>query len=401
MPRPTKPIRLWLEPARYHADGTIRNHAAWVILGGGRKVRTGCVASDRAGAEEALALYIAQRRVQATRSGSRHPSQIPVADVLNLYLTDKAPKQARFDEVKQRIGALNEFFGADMLDRINGPRCRAYVAHRGGLPVARRELEDLRAAINYHRKEGYCSEIVGVSLPDRGEPRQHWLTRSEVARAIWHAWRYREQQNARATDRATRKHVARFILVALYTGTRAGAIFAAALGPAEGRGWVDLDRGVFYRRAAGARETKKRQPPIRLPDPLLAHMRRWARNGQRFVVEWNKQPVSRIDTGFRSVMVSAGLSPEITPHVLRHTAATWQMHARTDPAVAAAYLGMTEQTMRGTYLHHHPDYQGEAVNAVSRTKRAGRMIAERNPGTDRDSTLPNVTEIGGFARKGR
>lgn len=43
MPRPAKPVRLWIEPARYRPDGAIRNHAAWVILGGGRKVRTGCV----------------------------------------------------------------------------------------------------------------------------------------------------------------------------------------------------------------------------------------------------------------------------------------------------------------------------------------------------------------------
>lgn len=36
MPRPTKPVRLWIEPARYRPDGAIRNHAAWVILDGGR-----------------------------------------------------------------------------------------------------------------------------------------------------------------------------------------------------------------------------------------------------------------------------------------------------------------------------------------------------------------------------
>jgi len=33
--------------------------------------------------------------------------------------------------------------------------------------AARRELEDLRSAINYHRREGLCSEIVSVVLPER------------------------------------------------------------------------------------------------------------------------------------------------------------------------------------------------------------------------------------------
>jgi hypothetical protein len=30
--------------------------------------------------------------------------------------------------------------------------------------------------------------------------------------------------------------------------------------PSVGRGYLDLERGVFHRRAQGARETKKRQP---------------------------------------------------------------------------------------------------------------------------------------------
>jgi hypothetical protein len=35
--------------------------------------------------------------------------------------------------------------------------------------------------------------------------------------------------------------------------------------PTIRRGHVDLNRGVFYRRAIGRDETKKRQPPVRLP----------------------------------------------------------------------------------------------------------------------------------------
>ena len=69
---------------------------------------------------------------------------------------------------------------------------------------------------------------------------------------IWSAWRYREIQKGRATERASRQHVARFVLVGLYTGTRSGAICNAALTPAIGRGFIDLENGVFYRRALGA-----------------------------------------------------------------------------------------------------------------------------------------------------
>ena len=65
------------------------------------------------------------------------------------------------------------------------------------------------------------------------------------------------------------QHVARFILVALYTGTRAGAVCGAAFERVAGAGYVDLDRGIFYRRPAGARETKKRQPPGSIAAPAL------------------------------------------------------------------------------------------------------------------------------------
>jgi hypothetical protein len=42
-----------------------------------------------------------------------------------------------------------------------------------------------------------------------------------------------------------------------------------------GRSYVDLDRGIFYRKAIGKRTTKKRQTPAPIPPRLLAHLRRW------------------------------------------------------------------------------------------------------------------------------
>src|SRR6516225_7874115 len=106
------------------------------------------------------------------------------------------------------------------------------------------------------------------------------------------------------TERAVGQHVARFILLGLYTGTRHASICSAALMPTVGRGHVDLERGVFYRRVEGARETKKRQPPVRLPDRLLAHLRRWERLGigQKAVVEWNGKPIRSVCKAFAAAV---------------------------------------------------------------------------------------------------
>jgi hypothetical protein len=41
------------------------------------------------------------------------------------------------------------------------------------------------------------------------------------------------------------RHVARFILIGIYTGTRAGAFATASPYPEQGRSFVDLERGIF------------------------------------------------------------------------------------------------------------------------------------------------------------
>ena len=282
---------------------------------------------------------------------------------------------SRPKETKGRIARLDSFFGDRMLSYVTGETCRAYVAQRSSDAAARRELEDLRAAINHHRREGLCNKVVEVALPSERQPRERWLTRSEAARLIWSAWRYREVQKGKQTERRSRQHVARFVLVALYTGTRASAVCGAALQATVGHGWVDLNRGVFYRRAAGHRETKKRQPPVPLPDQLLAHLRRWKRRGQRFAVEWNGKPVQSVDKAFANAVADAGLGNDVTPHVLRHTAATWLMQAGTDAWEAAGYLGMTIEMLSQRYGHHHPDHLSGAKRAFTRHRKIREAVA--------------------------
>ena len=383
----------WLRKAQYDRSGKLSHAAVWLIKDGKHRESTGCGLGDDREAEKALAAYIARKHLAQAESGLRPPAVIPVGDVLALYARDVAPEHARPSETGQRIAALLSFFGDKVLSDINGQLCRAYVAHRGTDGAARRELEDLRAAINHHRREGLCSAIVEVVLPAAAGPRERWLTRSEAARLVLAAWRYREVQKGFATGRRSRQHIARFILVALYTGTRAGAVCGAALQPTEGHGWVDLARGVFYRRPQGRLETKKRQPPIPLPAELLGHLRRWKRRGQRFCVEWNRGPVKAIRKGFAAAAKDAGLGPDVTPHTLRHTAATWLMQQGTDAWEAAGYLGMTIEMLSQRYGHHHPDHLSGARAAFGRHRNR-----HRNAATEREQTSANVTKIAEFSK---
>jgi integrase len=170
------------------------------------------------------------------------------------------------------------------------------------------------------------------------------------------------------TNRYPLRHLARFILIALYTGTRAGAIAKASPNKGEGRSFVDLDHGVFYRLPEGARPSRKRQPPAPIPGRLLAHMRRWWDRGiiHDHFVEWNGEPVASVKTALKTAVRLAKLPGKVTPHTFRHTAATWLMLNGVNVWRAAGFLGMSVETLDRVYGHHHPDFMSDAAEAIGR-----------------------------------
>jgi hypothetical protein len=286
MPRRSKGARLWLRPARRNKAGKVTRHAIWLILDGGKHFATGCAQNEADRAEQILAEYIARKYHPDRRQ--RDLEEIDVADVLSIYLDDCADRHANQKRFRARIARLNDFWGGMALSNVTGSSCRRYARHRANPGGARRDLEDLRAAINHHAKEGLHRGVVRIVLPDKGPARDRWLTRSEAGALLWACWRTREIQTLHrgahkgekiATSKYPLRHIARFLLIGLYTGTRAGALAASSPSRGDGRSFVDLEQGIFYRLAQGKRATNKPQPPVPLPPRLLSHMRRWARLG--------------------------------------------------------------------------------------------------------------------------
>jgi integrase len=415
MPRSKQPPRLWLRPMRKRGNERT-TRAIWIILDGGKHVATGCFAGEDRQAQECLSAYIREKYAPTRRL--RDIASIDVADVLSIYYEDRRERQANKPKFDERLARLARWWGGKVLSDVNGVNCREYVRWRGSNGGSRRDLEDLRAAINYHAKEGHHRGVVRVALPEKGLPRERWLTRSEAASLLWACWRYRETQTAHKgplkgqrveTGKRPLRHVARFILIGLYTGTRAGSIAAASPFRVEGRSFVDLNSGIFYRLPVGKRATTKRQPPVPLPLRLLAHLTRWSRLGvaKTHFVEWRSKPVASVKTGFASAVRLAGLDltiGNVTPHTLRHTAATWLMQRAVPTWEAAGFLGMSEKTLRETYGHHHPDYLRGAANAIGTRPAPTRnetlvvsLVKERA----KRSNLPEAIETAGGPGKTR
>lgn len=377
--------RLWLQPERKNSNGSVEA-ARWVIRDGNIKRSTGCPPGDLAGAEAALAEYIAQKHDPRRNVGQ--PSHVLIVDVLNVYARDVARLHARPRESAAMIARLASWWGNPLeasrkaigpkpvltgfVSDINAANCHAYVTFVGATRSASRDLEMLRAALRHAQEQRVLEGTVNVTLPPKSKPRERWLTRSEVAKLVWTAWRGGRAANGRSGEGDNwhmRRHLARFILLAVYTGSRRGDVLNASFVHSVDHGYIDLERGVWTRKASSKLATKKKQTTIPLPLGLLAHLRRWRRAGQTFAVEFNGRKVDNISKAFRALVAECGLDKGVIPHALRHTAVTWAMQNGIELWEAAGYFGMTVQTLMEVYGHHHPDHLKGAAAAMGKRKR--------------------------------
>jgi integrase len=451
----------WYREGRIGTDGVERG-GLWVVIHKRRQVlSTGLGLGEGAErkANEARVLAILQdykdslaiQAVDAVVLDKGRPAhEVSLATVLSRYLEAKRgtldPKTgqyvggvSRHHELAQRVVALLEWWGERTLADVDTVSCAAYVASRVGQPWktharlgtgkdgkpartgyskptqqrtvkpagVRRELEDLRAAVNVALADNLTRDVVRVVLPPKGEERDRWLERSEAARLILRAWRKREIQKITSgprkgetylTPRRPARHLARFILVALRTGTRSGPICNASFVKTPGLPWMELTTettmvervetrtidgeaferrvqvptikrvAIFHRKAVGTKEAEnKKAPTVRMPDSLVAHLWRWHHVlGQTFVVEWQGKPIGSTKKSFANLVYEEGLGDDVVRHSLRHTAVTWGMQAGVPIWELAGYVGMGVEMIERRYGHHSAKHMEGAREALGR-----------------------------------
>lgn len=385
MSRQPKGPRLYLRKGRIDARSGQALPDRWFIRDGSTEVGTGCGVERLGDAERQLAAYIADKWERP--AAESNPAQVLVADVLALYAVERgATLKATPATMKGFVRQLLAWWGDKTLSEVRRTSCVAYVAHRTAQPIghgktgrkvsaqtARRELEVLSAAIGYWSTEHHLTHRPVVVLPEKPESNRDALSRGEAALLLkaslgWDLEDGRWKRPGTAA-RANRKHLRRFILIGLYTGTRSGVIKRLRWSESLHDPWVDLDAGIIYRRGRGETESRtKRRPLVKLPRRLLAHMRRWKaaddKVDQGLVLHFGGKAVKSVRTGFEGCATGAGLRSGVTPHWLRHTAATWLMERGVETWEAAGYVGMTAATLERHYGHHRPDHQSAARKAM-------------------------------------
>lgn len=83
-----------------------------------------------------------------------------------------------------------------------------------------------------------------------------------------------------------------------------------------------------------------------------------------YVVAWRNRPIGDPRKAFATACRQAGLEG-VTPHVLRHSVATWLDEAGTDLRRVAGVLGHSDsRTTERVYVHRRAELLREAVNQL-------------------------------------
>ncbi len=330
MPRPRATEA---SPKLCRLPGRRKWYCRWTPPGTGRSrvQSTGC--EDRDEAERWLTVFAA---------GLRRPPAAPtVGDLLDAWQRTRAGNVAAPKQLALHVRLLKAHFGPARPADITG--LVASYPHPSG--AARRQLQDLRAALAFARRQGWLETVPDIALPAPGPPRDRFLTQAQAQRLI---------------EACTAPHLRLFVLIALSTGARRGAILELTwdriLWDQQVIDFHDPDRPV----------TRKRRAAVKVQPPLLAALRdarQFATTGH--VIEWGGKPVGDIKTAFNAARRAADLE-WATPHVLKHTAISWLAELGWTVDQIADFTETHPATVRRIYRKFSPDYLQDVSESLSR-----------------------------------
>jgi integrase len=394
MPRHVKEPHLIKRKARYDkATGRLTHHATWIIKDGDSQTGTGCGVDDVEGAKRALHEYNVKKYAEAPLRAGLSDDEVLIGDLIRYYLEANADwvgakKPERKREYVNQVARLNEFWGSKTVSEIDTLTSKKFQKDRTPNTVLK-ELEILRSMIYFGEDEGKVklSRKPNFAMPEKPEPRVHYLTEDEVWKLIKGALNRFHTFNGKKTHRVS-VHIAIFIIVAVTTGTRSERIFEASFEYEPGRPWIDLDSGIFYRRPGEKFvPSNKRANPCQLPDDVLSLLRRIYReakrkniDGAQYLIRYQGRAVDP-RKGFytlKNEVFDEERAAQINRHTLKHTCATYLLKKGLTIDEVADYLSTTSNIIRKVYGHLIPGQHRKASLAFSKVGRKRSANAPSN-----------------------
>jgi integrase len=271
------------------------------------------------------------------------PAQERVSDLWKPYLDDRIAhggSKSRLDSLWKR---LEPQFGYKLGRAITKQDCRDYAAKRKreGMSnsTVKTELEALRACLRWH----YGKEAPLIVAPPPSKPRDRYLTKEERDQLL---------------ESIETPHVRLFVILALTTGARMGAILDLT--------WdrVDLKRGTIDFNPAGRDISNKRRTVVPINSRARAELEK-AQEGSLsdYVIEYGGKPVASVKRAVAAAARRSGVP--CSPHVFRHSAAVWMAEADVPMDKIAQFLGHTSTRVTyATYARFSPRYMADAAAAV-------------------------------------
>lgn len=349
MPKTNRGLQIWYRKERdcfeigEYIDGKRKRHATGI----GR----------REDAEAQLAELIVKRQ-----RPDKADHEITLGELFAYYMREHVPTLASPATAIKCFERLLPFWGEYRLTDVRKSMCLDYLAYRKeefvkwqesgtyqtrrelSTETVRRELEQLQAAIRYAHKDNIISMFPSVWKPKKSSAKTRWLNPREAAMLL---------HQARLLPMAG-EYLPLFILLALYTGARTEAVLTLK--------WSQVDfvsEVIDFR--VDQRSSNKGRAVVPIPRRLLRELKIAYANrlSNIYVLQRdcaNDEPIKSVKGSFGTACQRAGLD-DVTPHTLRHTAASWMVQKGVPIYEVARYLGHSSVAMvEKTYGHMAPEH---------------------------------------------
>lgn len=328
-------------------------YIAWIKPGSGQWDRLSTRTADLKLAQERLMEFAQLRR---SPPKAMLPHQVLIDDVLVCYITEQLSGRACKDAESivrnwkyfcqvESISTVSELTRGMQKLYMDWRFNEACLNHGRVLSsgTINKDMEVMRAALNHAKREGYISEVPSIRMLPKPPPRDRYLEAHEVRNLL---------------AACEEPHLRMFVLLAIHTLQRPGAIFDLQIGQ------VNLARRRIDFNPPGRVQTSKRRPVVPITNTLRPELEQAMNDSlSGYLVEYLGKPLKSVRRSFEGACKRAGLV-DVSPYVLRHTGATLLAANGVPIWQISGMLGHSISKTTEIYAKHSPDFLSLAADQL-------------------------------------